>query len=314
MYAKHGVHLIERGWPAVIPLVPKDKRPSINGWQKYNTAVVSPEQAERWAHQYPDHGVGHAAGHGLVGIDLDTDRKHQANRARSIADNHLGPTPMIRVGRIPRVMRYYRLTDGTNSGAKTSSFHLFGVYATTGQTAWFGIHPKTARPYNWPDASPLDIGPSGLPIIRETDLMSFVDEMTTVFPAPVNNGAYRDINPSPSNLAGGGATSSILREMGLSPHTPPIKIASRRISSAAVGTRHHTMVGAVIALAHAGLGDQEIFNAVFLAHVESLSGDRPDPQTRRVVESAIRWARSRVGASLRDLDEGLRVIDWSIWR
>ena len=210
-------------------------------------------------------------------------------------------------------MRYYRLTDGTNSGTKTSSFHLFGVYATTGQTAWFGIHPKTARPYNWPDASPLDIGPSGLPTISETDLRSFVDEMTAAFPAPVNNGACRNINPSSSYLTGGGATTSILKEMGLSPHTPPIEIASRWISSAAVGTRHHTMVGAVIALVQAGLSDHEILDAVADIHVASLDGDRPDERTLQVIRNAITWARDRVGSSLDSLDRDLHVSDWSIW-
>jgi hypothetical protein len=313
MYAKHGVHLFERGWPAVIPLIPGEKRPAISGWQKYNTSVVSREQAEHWARHFPNHGIGHAAGHGLIGIDLDTDQEKQAATAKAIADRHLGPTPMIRIGLPPRVMRYYQRIDCASGCVTTSSFPLFGIYATTGQTAWFGIHPTTGKPYNWNEASPLDMGPSDLPTVADINLHSFVDEMTTAFPASPSNGECTRPTPRISNLASGGVTTSIMREMGLSPYTSPIEIALKWISSAAVGTRHSTMVGAVTALVNAGLGDQDIFDAVADAHVESLSGDRPAAQTRRVVRNAITWVRDRIGASLDRLDEDLHVDDWSIW-
>jgi hypothetical protein len=313
MYGKHAACLVERGWSAAIPLIPGEKRPSISGWEKYNTKIVTLDQAKLWARQFPDHGIGHAAGHGLVGIDLDTDQKKQAVTAKKIADRCLGSTPMVRVGRPPRVMRYYRLDDWSDNHVATKSFHLFAIYATTGQTAWFGTHPKTDRPYYWPDASPLDVSPSDLPAVSKIHLKSFVDEMTGAFPAPVTSGEDRNADRTSFGLAGGGPTTLILREMGLSPRTPPVDIALTWISSAAVGTRHHTMVGAVIALATAGLDDEEIFDPIFHAHLESLAGDRSEIRTRRDVESAIQWARDRIGSSLDTLDSDLHVSDWSIW-
>ncbi len=307
------MQLVERGWPAAIPLIPREKRPAISGWEKYNTTMVTLEQADRWARQFPGHGIGHAAGHGLVGIDLDTDKKKQANTAKEIADRCLGPTPMISVGRAPRTMRYYRLSDYTNSRIVSKSFYLFALYATTGQTAWHGIHPGTGKQYEWIAASPMDIGPGDLPTVTDKGIQSFVDELTAAFPETMNDDKCSRRHLSSTNLSSGGVTTSIMSEMGLSPHTPPIKIALKWISSAAVGTRHHTMVGAVTALVHVGFGDQEIFDAIFDTHVKSLVGDRSDAQTRQVVQNAITWARDRVGISLDVLNNDLHVSDWSIW-
>jgi hypothetical protein len=313
VYGTHGVRLVERGWSAAIPLIPCEKRPSINGWEKYNTAVVSLEQAECWARIFPDHGIGHAAGHGLVGIDLDTDLKKQAVKSKYIADACLGATPMIRVGRAPRVMRYYRIAGQHRNPVATRSFHLFAIYATTGQTAWYGTHPSTRKPYTWAEASPIDIGPNDLPTVTRANLQSFVQEMSSTFPAPLGSDRRaHDISAS-SALAGGGITASIMREMAFSSCTPPMQIALARVASAPVGTRHSTMVGAVVALVHAGFGDQEIGDAITVAHVKSVDGDRPADQTARVVQNAIQWARDRIGASLENLDKDLNVSDWSIW-
>jgi hypothetical protein len=313
VYGTHGVRLVERGWPAAIPLVPCEKRPAIKGWETYNTAVVSVEQAERWSHQYPNHGIGHAAGHGLVGIDLDTDEKKQATKAKQIADACLGSTPMIRIGRPPRVMRYYRLFDFHLDRVATRSFHLFALYATTGQTAWYGIHPSTRKPYEWSEASPLDIGPDDLPAVTAADLEAFVEEMTKAFPQCPGSDPKTDKQLGQLSKTAGGITASIMSEMALSPRTSPIEIALRWIASAPVGTRHHTMIGAVVALVHAGLCDQEIYDAVFETHLESVGGDRPTARLKRVVQSAVEWARSRVGADLASLDKGLHVSDWTIW-
>jgi hypothetical protein len=314
MYAAHGVRLVERGWPAPIPLWPGEKRPSINAWERFNEEVVSVTQARSWGDRFPAHGVGHAAGHGLVGIDLDTDLEDQATLAREIADEHLRTTPMIRAGRANRVMRYYRLLGGGHrKGISTRSFHLFALYITTGQTVWYGIHPDTGAPYEWLDASPLDIGPSDLPTVTAGALMSFVEEMTSVFPEPTTDGTTASSMPGTTSLVGGGPTTQILREIALSPRTPPIEIALRWIAAAPVGTRHHTMVGAVTALVHAGLSDQEILDPVAEVHLKSVAGDRPPARTTRVVRNAVVWARGRIGACLQDLDVELRVDDWSIW-
>ncbi len=314
MYSPLGIKLIERGWPAPIPLKPGEKRPSINEWQKYNTTTVSVEQADQWADQFPDHGVGHAAGHGLVGIDLDTDQKKQASTAKTISDIHLGTTPMIRVGRPPRVMRYYRLADEDRGHITTSSFHLFALYATTGQTVWFGIHPDTGTPYEWVGSSPLDIGPGDLPTITAQMLTEFVSEMAAAFPTPETDSKRAAKKSHTPSLTGGGITTSIMREMAFSPYTPPIEIALNWITAAPTGTRHYTMVAAVTALAHTGLDDRQILNAVIDAHVNSVAGDRPDASTMQVVENAIQWARAQVGTPLSSLDQDLGFEDWSIWK
>ena len=220
---------------------------------------------------------------------------------------------MIRVGRPPRVMRYYRLGKEVNSYAVTSSYHLFALYITTGQTAWFGIHPGTGKPYEWVEASPLDIGPHDLPTVTTKMLSEFVSEMTEAFPTPE---ADKHIikKSHGSNLSGGGITTLIMREMALSPYTPPIEIALNWITTAPTGTRHYTMVGAVIALVHVGLDDQQIFNDLVDAHLNSVAGDRPDTQTTQVIKSALQWARSQVGIPLTHLDQNLSVDDWSIWK
>jgi len=314
VYSPLGIKLVERGWPAAIPLIQGEKRPAISGWQTYNTETVSLEKAECWARQFPNCGVGHAAGHGLVAVDLDTDREDQAATTKSIADKHLGPTPMIRVGRHPRVMRYYRLQGGVNSDLATSSFHLFAIYIATGQTAWLGIHPSTGKPYEWIDASPLDMGPSELPTVTKEMLSDFVFEMQAAFPPPESSRQRTNIETDKPSLTGGGITSSIMREIALSPYTPPIEIALSWITTAPTGTRHYTMVGAVTALMHTGLNDQQIFSAVVDEHVNCVAGDRPDASTIQVVKNAIQWARTQVGPPLSSLDLNLGVDNWSIWK
>ena len=137
--------------------------------------------------------------------------------------------------------------------------------------------------------------------------------MTGAFPAPANGKHKTNPKRGSPSLASGGVTTDIMRDMAYAPQMPPIEIAVKWVSSAVVGTRHSTMLGAVIALVHAGLGDQEIFDAVIDAHLKSVASDRPAAQTTRVVQNAVQWARRRIGASLDSLDEDLNVEDWSIW-
>ncbi len=74
------------------------------------------------------------------------------------------------------------------------------------------------------------------------------------------------------------------------------------------------MVGAVTALMHKGLDNQQIFNAVVDAHVDAVAADRPDAPTVQVVKNAIQWARAQVGMPLSSLDQDLGVDNWSIWK
>ena len=314
MYAAHGVKLVEMGWPAPFPLRPREKRPAIRGWERFNVEPVSPARAHSWAKTFPDHGIGLAAGHGLLAIDLDTDLEDQAKLANTIADEALGKTPMIRAGRRHRVMRHYRLQGLGFQSVTTAAFHLFGIYATTGQTVLFGIHPDTNRPYTWLDASPLDLGPTQLPSVTLAKLEEFVTEMTRAFPETTTHEVGR-FNVNKTWKAGtGGPASPILRELSRRPNVAPLKIAARIVWRAPVGKRHETMVGAIVALVETGLTDDEIYGPILEAHTAALAGDRSQSSAERVVENAIDWARERIGSSLDELDKSLSVDDWSIWK
>lgn len=313
MFDEMGVALLRKGWPAPIPLVPREKRPAIFGWERFNLEPVSIALAREWATRLPTSGIGLAAGHGLLAVDIDTDTDHDARIAFALADDHLGNTPLIRAGRPYRTMRYYRLDDRALDAVSTTSLHRFALYATTGQTVLFGIHPETCLPYSWPVASPLDEGPDVLPLVTLDALNAFVEEMRRAFPEPGEGHRPARDDRGSSVVRPEGGASGILRDITRMPMCPPIEIAVHAVRHAQEGRRHNTMVGAMVALVEMGLSDDEIFRPVLGAHIEALNGDRPQSATERVTRNALEWARQRIGHSMPELDATLGVSDWSIW-
>src|SRR5690606_33283679 len=75
------VEYSRRGW-SVIPLRPREKRPDIRSWAKYQQQAASVEQVQRYWERHPDANIGIVTGavSGLVVLDVDGDAGRESLR------------------------------------------------------------------------------------------------------------------------------------------------------------------------------------------------------------------------------------------
>jgi hypothetical protein len=266
------------GWQCTIPLLNPGKRPCIEKWERYNTTAPTDFEIERWAAMMPNAGIGLAVGPDLTtAVDLDITDPATAHRARAIAVEVFGPTPLTRVGLPPKAMLFYRRPPSLTITGR--AFGGYELYAATGQVVLHSIHPDTGRPYLWIDERPEDVGPQDLPIITTAMVEDFHRAM-----AP-----HRVLTPATATARPGmalGTTADMLRMLGLS--SDPIAAAITATAHAAEGSRHATMVGAVVALSIMGFRPAEYEMALDAAYTTATG--RTD-----AVAKAVAWALGRVG-------------------
>jgi hypothetical protein len=295
MFADLAPRLRERGWGSLLPLHNPGKAPIISAWQRFNLAPPTDAQIESWATRYPTAGIGLAVGPDLTaGVDLDFREPAEADRARCIALEHFGPTPLIRVGLPPKSMLLYQ-----HSGDLPASRRLGGVeiFSTTGQFVLNSTHPDTGKPYHWPVESPQDVAPTELPIITPSALAEFI---LAVSPLCFRPEAARAM--ATSTTTGNGRTAELLRAFADRPTEDPAAIAAAYVAAAGDGDRHYSTVAAITALASIGLSDAEIRDALIDPYAALFATSELDHRMR-VFESAIRWGRKRIGLPLEELTE-----------
>jgi hypothetical protein len=277
-FATIAPRLRDNGWPSPIPVI--KKAPIIAAWQRYNVMPVSDDEMDEWVRLFPNVNVGHAAGHGIVAVDIDVVDDGDAPKVRELADAVLGPTAFIRIGKAPKQLRLYR---GASASRKAHPIEVFG---TTGQVVLYGLHPVTARDYWWPEDEPLYAAPSDLPPIEELKIEHFIREV------------HRTI-----------AVADQARAKATGPDRPVPEIfrdlrkqrAGRRVSdwvvdqlgAAQVGALHNTMLSVVGALVAKGYSDDEIHD-LFEAHFNAPRSGEYAPVWNQI-DHAIEDARRRFG-------------------
>lgn len=125
---------------SVIPL--NGKRPVISGWQRYNESLPSPLIAKLWDDIYRGYNVGLCVGpaSGIMAVDIDTDDI----RVHSIVP----PSPLRRVGRPGREVRFYRYNQKIESIKDHAK--KIEIFSRTGQVVIPpSIHPDTKQNYFW---------------------------------------------------------------------------------------------------------------------------------------------------------------------
>jgi hypothetical protein len=162
-FGKVAPALHSKGWRP-IPLDPATKKPAEGGWPRFNTEPW-PEHELRLAciHHHHD-ACGLALPSDLLAVDCDVLEPGTAAQIAAAAQQHLGATPLVRVGRSPKWLRLYR-AGGSVASRKTHPLELF---CGSGQVAAFGWHQGAGRPYHWPEASPLDLSADDAVIPRVT--------------------------------------------------------------------------------------------------------------------------------------------------
>lgn len=177
MYARLAEKLADTGWANCIPLVPGTKR-ALVPWRVHRIFVVTDEQRAAWGRRFADAGVGYVLEPEVVAVEADVLDSSTAERLGVLAEQILGVTPLIRIGRAPKWMRFY----GTDELVPKIAAHPIEVIPASYHTVLYGVHEFTRRPYLWLDGEPLDTPPERLPRVTPADLERFVDASLALIP------------------------------------------------------------------------------------------------------------------------------------
>ena len=182
--ARHGATLVDNGYP-VIPIWPGTKKPGLfrggewrdyPAWTRHGGRPTTLNEVEIWS-TWPDTAIGLAGGR-VVGIDIDVLDAELAHRLERLARDHLGDTPLLRIGRAPKRLLVYR-ADEPFSGPKRSPLE---VLAAGRQFVAFAVHPDTGRPYDWPEESPLTVALEDLPSVTEAGVQAWLAAACALLP------------------------------------------------------------------------------------------------------------------------------------
>lgn len=290
MYGAQAERLRDMGWSSIIPLRPGQKAPAINAWERFNEAPPTDEQVAAWALQFAGGGIGLAFGPDrVVAVDLDYLDAVKATEARSITERVLGTTPMIRIGRLPKTMYFYK----ANTPVKVPrAFGGFEIYSTSGQAVLYGVHPHTGRRYSWPEESPERLGPEDLPAVSQNDLERYLEAMA---PLREDRAVVRG-----ATVTNTGQTATWLKVFaGMTTHAEMIESAVQAIVTSTPGGRHYTMTATVTALITRGIASSEFRDRIALAYTATLD-DRERHQRDDAVDAAIEWANTKIWGGMLD--------------
>jgi hypothetical protein len=200
----------------------------------------------------------------LVAIDIDITNPEHADTAAKLTDEHLGRTPLERIGFAPKCVRIYR-----NGGAvRSRKLHPLEVFSGSGQIVGFGWHHKADRPYLWPNASPLDLNADSaeIPPVTLAQLNRFTNELFKFVPR-------RFISPQVGRAAGRAGPQTIgerLRMLtmrcGSWRHA-----ASIVLSEAAEGCRNETAWAVIASAAGRGIPEGVVWQ-LFEEHFSGWEG------------------------------------------
>lgn len=141
--------------------------------------------------------MGPASGHAFA-IDIDVTDLDMSMSIRDIAEDVLGPTPFVRVGRSPKVALIYR-HDESDSGKIPSISRFFSQLDHDGNAVrsgygleiigpkkaltFHGRHHSTGGYFRWVgDATPLLDGPERAPLLTADLVQSFFEAVDSRFP------------------------------------------------------------------------------------------------------------------------------------
>ena len=222
--------LVRNGWRP-LPGCAGTKHPSFIGWPLYNL-----QQWEKGPLNEMIRGRGQTHGDivclaiqkEIVAVDLDIEDLKLAEYASMCAIEHLGVTPLVRIGREPRRVLIFR-SDGAIRSRKC---HPIEIFSGSGQVVGFGYHPGAGRDYLWPDKSPLDLSSddSSIPLITQAMVDRFLQACWVRIPRKFEE-RTRD---APAFV---GLDHVADREQALK----LIQIEAEKLSKAELGTRNTTL-------------------------------------------------------------------------
>lgn len=263
--------LIDQGWHAVVPLL--GKRPVVKGWNRYNSESLDREILRDWCDSYSNFNVGLPV-NGFVAVDVDVEQSVTARAIERFADEVLGPTPAVRIGKAPRFLRLYRSPERI----RTIRRHPVEIFGASGLFAAFGTHPITRREYFWPLESPLSLSPSDLPQISALQLRTFLNKCASSG-APTRRPAassFRSAHSQRRRRKRGQVWLDGLR---------------RELREAQPGSLHNTMISVAASLVCRGYSDGAI--RLFINDHFAAPQSGPYSEVWLQIDDAIRTARRK---------------------
>lgn len=159
------------------------KRPIGTAWLE-RAAIATPDTIRQW----PAGNTGILTG-AVVGVDVDVLDPVLAQQVVEAAERILGPGPLRRVGKAPKVLLAYRAAE---PGPKLETPELrlpdgqkaqVEIMGDGQQVVAFGTHPETLAPYTWSGLSPVDVPLADLPSVPRAALVAFRDEAERILRA-----------------------------------------------------------------------------------------------------------------------------------
>jgi len=183
----HGARMVDAGY-AIVPLAAGQKFPAeySNGkywpmkqWQLMGVTGTPLPLVDIWSN-FPGAGIGICCGGKtkVIGFDIDvTDAEISADIRRKV-EELLGETPLVRIGKAPKVMLVYRTTEPMDK----ITMSPIEVLGNGNQLVSHGVHPDTGRPYEWPLESPVETPLEALPEVTPEQVRAAVDAAYALVP------------------------------------------------------------------------------------------------------------------------------------
>ena len=171
-FGKVAPALHTKGWRP-IPLDPATKKPAEGGWPRFNTEPWPEHELRLACVHHHRAACGLAVQAEVLALDCDVMNPRTAQRVEALAAEHLGDTPLVRIGRSPKWLHICR-SDGSVNSRK---LHPLELFSGSGQVAVYGWHQGAGRPYAWPEASPLDLSAddASIPLVTRCELDAFLE-------------------------------------------------------------------------------------------------------------------------------------------
>jgi hypothetical protein len=159
------------------PVKSAGKRPRLPQWE---SVELQPPVIKGWAREYPrDTNTGLRCGH-ILGVDIDVTDAALSRSLEDLALAILGPTPLRRVGRAPKVLLAYRAAEVT-AKAETPEIILpdgtkaqVEVLAKGQQFVSHGVHPDTRQAYIWTAQAPEQVPLTDLPVAAASRIKAYL--------------------------------------------------------------------------------------------------------------------------------------------
>lgn len=183
----HGARIADAGY-SIVPIAAGQKWPGefsngrwwhLKGWEAQALAPTPEPLIDIWAN-YPGCGVGIVCGgHSrVIAVDIDVMDAEISGAIRRTVENRLGQTPLVRVGKAPKMLLVYRATERMEK----LSYQPIEVLAHGQQFVAYGVHPDTGLPYSWPVESPSETPVDSLPLVSPQQVRAAIEEAYALIP------------------------------------------------------------------------------------------------------------------------------------